>query len=272
VSQGDFEESKDKVMMGVERRSMVINDTEKRRIAYHEAGHALIGKLIEGSDPVHKVTIIPRGRALGITHYLPIDDRHLHSKPYLLGKIKHLMAGRAAEQLIFGEVTTGAGNDIKRASQLARKMVQEWGMSERVGPLHYGDEDEEIFLGRAMARHKERSEKMAELIDDEVKNIVESCQSDVDRLLGENVEQLKNLAETLLEYEILSGPEIDLAMDGHPLGRDPGEPEPPSHLTKDELTARNNESAEAPEDEADSPAEDASEETDEPTDAAPKDA
>jgi cell division protease FtsH len=221
----DFEEAKDKVMMGAERKSMVISEDEKRRIAYHEAGHALIGKLIPDSDPVHKVTIIPRGRALGVTHYLPIDDRHLHSREYLIGKIKHLMAGRVAERLIFGTVTTGGGNDIDRASELARKMVEEWGMSDRLGPLNYGDEHEEIFLGRAFTNRKHRSEKTAELIDEEIRRLVEGCEQEVDRLLGENIEALRNLAETLLEYEILSGPEIDLAIEGKPLGREPGEPE-----------------------------------------------
>ncbi len=226
VTMLDFEESKDKVMMGAERKSMVISEDEKRRIAYHEAGHALIGKLIPDSDPVHKVTIIPRGRALGVTHYLPIDDRHLHSREYLIGKIKHLMAGRVAERLIFGTVTTGGGNDIQRASELARKMVEEWGMSDRLGPLNYGDEQEEIFLGRAITNRKHRSEKTAELIDEEIRRLVEGCEQEVDRLLGENIEALRNLAETLLEYEILSGPEIGLAIEGKPLGREPGEPDP----------------------------------------------
>ena len=184
-----------------------------------------------GSDPVHKVTIIPRGHTLGTTHYLPIDERHIHSKDYLLGVIKHLMAGRGAEKLIFGIVTTGGGDDIQRATEIARKMVQDWGMSERIGPLYYGQEQEEIFLGRAIARNKERSEKMAELIDEEVRRIVEACEEEVDRLLEENEEDLKNLAETLLEYEILSGSEIDLAIEGKPLGREPGEPEPISDLS-----------------------------------------
>ncbi|MFC1545287.1 ATP-dependent zinc metalloprotease FtsH [Gemmatimonadota bacterium] len=226
VTMLDFEESKDKVMMGVERRSLVIADEEKRRISYHEAAHALVGKLVPGSDPVHKVTIIPRGRALGLTHYLPIDERHIHSKEYLLGIIKHLMAGRSAELLIFKEVTTGAGNDIQRASALARKMVQEWGMSDKLGPLYYGEENEEIFLGRAISRNKDRSESTAELIDDEVKLIISTCEAEVDQMLKDNIEKLKNLAETLLEYEILSGAEIDLAIAGKPLKREPGEPEP----------------------------------------------
>ncbi len=226
VTMADMEEAKDKVMMGAERRSMVIADEEKRRIAYHEAAHALVGKLVPGSDPVHKVTIIPRGRALGLTHYLPIDERHIHSRDYLLGIIKQLMAGRSAELLIFDEVTTGAGNDIQRATALARKMVQEWGMSDKLGPLYYGEENEEIFLGRSISRPKDRSEETAELIDDEVKLIIKACEKEVDQMLKDNVESLKNLAETLLEYEILSGSEIDLAMTGKPLHREPGEPEP----------------------------------------------
>jgi cell division protease FtsH len=235
VTMPDFEEAKDKVMMGAERKSMVISDSEKRQIAYHEAGHALVGKLVPGSDPVHKVTIIPRGRALGTTHYLPIDERHIHSKDYLLGVIKHLMAGRGAEKLIFGIVTTGGGNDIQRATEIARKMVQEWGMSEVLGPLHYGEEQEEIFLGRAIARGKDRSEKTAEQIDNEVRKIVEQCEEEVDGLLEENEEGLKNLAETLLEYEILSGQEIDLAIEGKPLGREPGEPEPITKFSEKEM-------------------------------------
>jgi len=239
VTMADIEESKDKVMMGAERKSMVISDEEKRRIAYHEAGHAMVGKLVPGSDLVHKVTIIPRGRTLGTTHYLPIDERHLLSKDYLLGVIKHLMAGRSAEKLIFGNLTSGAGNDILQATEIARKMVQEWGMSERLGPLNFGEEQEEIFLGRAIARNKERSEKTAELIDDEVRRIVETCEEEVDRLLEENEEDLKNLAETLLEYEILSGPEIDLAIEGKPLGREPGEPEQ-SAKTSDEKVKEEN--------------------------------
>ena len=226
VTNADIEEAKDKVMMGAERRSMVIADEEKRKIAYHEAAHALVGKLVPGSDPVHKVTIIPRGRALGLTHYLPVDERHIHSKEYLLGIIKHLMAGRSAEMLVFNEVTTGAGNDIQRATALARKMVQEWGMSDKLGPLYYGEEEEEIFLGRAIARNKARSESTSELIDDEVKSIIRTCEDEVDQMLKDNIESLKNLAETLLEYEILSGAEIDLAIVGKPLKREPGEPEP----------------------------------------------
>ncbi len=226
VTMPDFEEAKDKVMMGAERKSMVISDSEKKQIAYHEAGHAMVGKLDPGSDPVHKVTIIPRGRALGTTHYLPIDERHIHSKDYLLAVIRQLMAGRVAEKMIFGIVTTGGGNDIQRATEIARKMVQEWGMSEVLGPLHYGEEQEEIFLGRAITRNVNRSAKTSELIDDEVRKIVERCEEEVDRLLEENEEGLKNLAETLLEYEILSGQEIDLAIEGKPLGREPGEPEP----------------------------------------------
>ncbi len=226
VTMADVEEAKDKVMMGAERRSLVIADDEKRKIAYHEAAHALIGKLVPGSDPVHKVTIIPRGRSLGLTHYLPIDERHIHSKDYLLGIIKHLMAGRSAEMLIFGEVTTGAGNDIQRATELARKMVQEWGMSDNLGPLYYGEENEEIFLGRSITRNKERSERTCELIDEEVQAIIKGCEDEVDQMLSDNIESLKNLAETLLEYEILSGSELDLAIAGKPLKRDPGEQEP----------------------------------------------
>ena len=164
----DFDSAKDKVLMGVERRSMVISDEEKKSTAYHEAGHTLVAKMIPGTDPIHKVSIIPRGRALGVTMQLPIEDKHSYSRESLLARIAVLMGGRAAENLIFDTFTTGAGNDIERATDMARKMVCEWGMSDKMGPLSFGKKDESIFLGREMAMHKNFSEKTAEHIDDEI--------------------------------------------------------------------------------------------------------
>jgi len=175
VTMRHFEEAKDKVMMGMERKSMIISEKEKKVTSYHEIGHVLVARMIPEADPVHKVTIIPRGRALGLTTYLPIDEKHTYSKKYLEAMICYALGGRAAEKIIFGELTTGAGNDIERATDIARKMVCEWGMSERLGPLTYGEKDEEIFLGRQITRHKNYSEKTAIAIDEEVRNIVETA-------------------------------------------------------------------------------------------------
>ncbi|MFA5355067.1 MAG: ATP-dependent zinc metalloprotease FtsH, partial [Thermodesulfovibrionales bacterium] len=209
VETKDFESAKDKVLMGVERRSMVLSDTEKKNTAYHEAGHALVAKLTPGTDPIHKVSIIPRGRALGVTQQLPIDDRYTYSKDYLLKTLNVLMGGRAAEELALNHMTTGAGNDIERATELARKMVTEWGMSERLGPLTFGKKDEQIFLGREIAKHKDYSEKTAEEIDDEIRRIVTSAYEESKRLLQENTGLLDALAHTLLEKETVDGQEID---------------------------------------------------------------
>ncbi len=217
VEMDDFEEAKDKVMMGVERKSLLISEEEKRNTAYHESGHVLVAKLIPGSDPVHKVTIIPRGRALGVTSYLPIDERHNYSRSYLENMLCHLLGGRAAEKLVLNEFTTGAGNDIERATDIARKMVCEWGMSELLGPLTFGKKDEEIFIGREIARSKDYSEKTAEMIDDEVTRIVRQASERAEKLLRENIDKLHRLAEALLEYEILDGHQIDLIMSGKPL-------------------------------------------------------
>jgi len=172
VSMGDFEFAKDKVLMGVERKSMVISDEEKRNTAYHESGHALVARLLPGTDPIHKVTIIPRGRALGLTQQLPEDEKHTYPKKYLLNNIAILLGGRTAEELILKDFTTGSGNDIERATNLARKMVCEWGMSEAMGPLTYGKKEEQIFLGREFATHKDYSEDTAQRIDGEVSRIV----------------------------------------------------------------------------------------------------
>ncbi|HMK57390.1 MAG TPA: ATP-dependent zinc metalloprotease FtsH [Dissulfurispiraceae bacterium] len=209
VDRTDFEFAKDKVLMGVERRSMVLSDEEKRNTAYHEAGHALVAKLTPGTDPLHKVSIIPRGRALGVTQQLPIDDRYTYSKDYLQKALNVLLGGRAAEELALSHMTTGAGNDIERATDLARKMVTEWGMSERLGPLTFGKKDEQIFLGREIARHKDYSEKTAEEIDDEVKRIVMNAYENAKKLLSDNGDLLDALARTLLERETIDGPDLD---------------------------------------------------------------
>jgi len=205
----DFEMAKDKVLMGAERKSLILSDEEKRTTAYHEAGHALIAKLIPGTDPVHKVTIIPRGRALGVTMQLPIDDRHGYSKGYLYNQLAILMGGRVAEELVLKEMTTGAGNDLERATDLARKMVCEWGMSEKMGPLTFGKQNEQVFLGRELGSQRDFSESIAMEIDQEVKRLVTENYERAKRLLTENMISLKRLAEALLEKEVLDGSDID---------------------------------------------------------------
>lgn len=205
----DFENAKDKVMMGVERKSLMISDKEKRMVAYHESGHALVAKLIPGSDPVHKVTIIPRGRALGLTHYLPTDDRHMYSRSYIQTTLVHLMGGRAAEKIVFNELTTGAGNDIERATAVARKMVCEWGMSDTLGPVAFGKKDEEVFLGREIATARNYSEQTAVLIDEEIKRIVWEAEQRATQLLNDYLSLLHHLAQTLIEKETIDGEELD---------------------------------------------------------------
>ena len=208
VDMEEFDEAKDKVLMGVERRSMIISEEEKKNTAYHEAGHALVALLTPGTDPVHKVSIIPRGRALGVTQQLPVDDRYTYSKDYLVRTLNVLLGGRAAEEIALNHITTGAGNDIERATDLARKMVTEWGMSERLGPLTFGKKDEQIFLGREIARHKDYSEKIAEEIDEEVKAIVMSAYHESRKLLEENRDILDAFAGRLLEVESMDAEEI----------------------------------------------------------------
>jgi cell division protease FtsH len=205
----DFEMAKDKVLMGAERKSLILSDEEKRTTAYHEAGHALIAKLIPGTDPVHKVTIIPRGRALGVTMQLPVDDRHGYSKAYLINQLAILMGGRVAEELVLKEMTTGAGNDLERATDLARKMVCEWGMSEKMGPLTFGKQNEQVFLGREMGSQRDFSDQIAMEIDQEVRRLVTENYERAKRLLTENMASLKRLAEALLEKEVLDGADID---------------------------------------------------------------
>ncbi|OLC81835.1 MAG: cell division protein FtsH [Nitrospirae bacterium 13_1_20CM_2_62_14] len=205
----DFETAKDKVLMGAERKSLILSDEEKRTTAYHEAGHALMAKLLPGADPVHKVTIIPRGRALGMTMQLPTDDRHNYSKEFLYNTLAILLGGRVAEELVLHHITTGAGNDIERATDLARKMVCEWGMSERLGPLTFGKKDEEIFLGREIATRRDFSEQVAIEIDHEVRRLVTENYERATRMLTDHMGVLKALAEALLEKEVLDAPEID---------------------------------------------------------------
>jgi cell division protease FtsH len=209
VDMSDFEEAKDKVLMGVARRSMVISDEEKKNTAYHEAGHALVAKLTPGTDPIHKVTIIPRGRALGATQQLPVDDRYTHDKSYLDNALSVLLGGRAAEELALKHMTTGAGNDLERATDIARRMVTEWGMSEKLGPVTFGKRDEQIFLGREIAKHKDYSEKTAEEIDEEVKRLVTGAYERARTLLTDNLDTLETFAERLLEKETMNADEID---------------------------------------------------------------
>ncbi len=205
----DFETAKDKVLMGAERKSLVLTEEERRVTAYHEAGHALMATLLPGADPVHKVTIIPRGRALGVTMQLPKDDRHNHSKEFLYNTLAILMGGRVAEELILKSITTGAGNDLERATDLARKMVCEWGMSDTLGPLTFGKKEEEIFLGREIATRRDFSEQVAMDIDSEIKRLVMENYERTKRTLTEHMGTLKRLAEALLEKEVLDAPEIE---------------------------------------------------------------
>jgi cell division protease FtsH len=217
----DFEMAKDKVLMGPERRSMIISDNDKRVTAYHESGHALVGKMMKGSDPVHKVTIIPRGRALGLTQQLPLEDRLNLSKDAANDQIAVAMGGRVAEELVFSQLTTGASNDIMVATDLARKMVCEWGMSDKLGPLHFGRREEMVFLGRDFAEQKDYSEKTAIEIDDEVRQIVTTNYHRAHKIILENLDKLKVLAEALLEYETLDGADIDTLFSGKKLERRP---------------------------------------------------
>lgn len=213
VEMDDLEEAKDKVLMGTERKSLLISDEEKKSTAYHEAGHALVAKLTPGSDPLHKVTIIPRGRALGTTTSLPIDEKHNYSKEYCERMLIHLLGGRAAEKNVLSQLTTGAGNDIERATDIARKMVCEWGMSANLGPMTFGKKQEEIFLGREIAQHRDYSERTAQLIDEEVRDIINVAANIADKLISENLDKLHGLALALLEREILDGQDIDVIIE-----------------------------------------------------------
>ena len=219
VDMSDFEDAKDKVMMGVQRKSVVLSDAEKKTTAYHEAGHTLVAARTKGADPVHKVTIIPRGQALGVTMQLPIDEKHGYSREYIEGRLAILMGGRAAEELIFDELTTGAGNDIEQATKIARKMVCEWGMSDVLGPMTFGKKNEEIFLGREIQSHRDYSEVTARMIDEEVVRVVRKAQSKAKQVLNNNINQLHNLAKALLEYETIDGDEVITVMEGEKISR-----------------------------------------------------
>ena len=221
----DFEMSKDKVLMGVERKSMILSDEEKKNTAYHEAGHALVAAMTPGADPVHKVTIIPRGMALGLTMQLPEDDKHTYTREYLEAMLAVLMGGRSAEEIFLGHITTGAGNDIERATDIARNMVCEWGMSE-LGPLAYGKKDEAIFLGREITQHRDYSEDTAIQIDKEVKRIVNGGYEKAKHLLSKNRETLERIALALLEREVIDANEVKLLMEGKPLPEKPRTPPP----------------------------------------------
>ncbi|MBX3332456.1 MAG: ATP-dependent zinc metalloprotease FtsH [Nitrospira sp.] len=215
----DFEMAKDKILMGAERKSMMLTDEEKRVTAYHEAGHALMAKLLSDTDPIHKVSIIPRGRALGVTMQLPTDDRHNHSKEFLYNMLAILMGGRVAEELMFKHITTGAGNDLERATDLARKMVCEWGMSEKLGPLTFGQKEESMFLGRSFAAKRDVSDVMALEIDLEIKRLITENYERAKQALSEQMVSLKALAEALLEKETLDGLEIDqIILQSSPVG------------------------------------------------------
>ena len=211
VSMSEFERAKDKIMMGAERKSMVMSESEKEMTAYHEAGHAIIGRLVPEHDPVYKVSIIPRGRALGVTMYLPEQDRWSHSKQYLESMISSLYGGRLAEEIIYGSerVTTGASNDIERATELARKMVTQWGMSERLGPMLYAEEDGEVFLGRSMAKAKHMSDDTARIIDTEIKQIINRNYDRSKQLLMENMDVLHAMKDALMKYETIDAQQID---------------------------------------------------------------
>ncbi|MHB1843600.1 MAG: ATP-dependent zinc metalloprotease FtsH [Deltaproteobacteria bacterium] len=220
VDLADFEFAKDKVLMGVERRSMIISDREKRVTAVHESGHALIAKLLPGTDPVHKVTIIPRGPALGLTQQLPAEDRYNASREYARHRIAICLGGRLAEELVFNEMTSGASNDIEVATDLARKMVCEWGMSESLGPLAFGKHEEQIFLGREISSHQDYSEQTAQQIDSEVHRIVTEQYDMAKKMLADNLETLKRLSEALLEYETLDGAEVNTIINGGAIQRE----------------------------------------------------
>ena len=217
VTMVDFEFAKDKVMMGAERKSMVISEQEKRITAYHEAGHALVARMLPGTDPIHKITIIPRGRALGLTQQLPIDEKHTYPRRFLLNSISILLGGRAAEELVLEDFTTGAGNDIERATDLARKMVCEWGMSTQMGPLSYGKKEEQIFLGREIATHKDYSEETAKRIDSEICQIVSVCYDTSKKILSENLQTLHSLSEELIKREVLNSEDLDAIISGRAL-------------------------------------------------------
>jgi cell division protease FtsH len=246
VDMTDFEKAKDKIMMGSERKSMVMSDDEKKLTAYHESGHAIVGRLVPSHDPVYKVSIIPRGRALGVTMFLPETDRYSFSRQRLESQISSLFGGRIAEELIFGNeaVTTGAQNDIERATDIARNMVTKWGLSDRLGPLTYSEDDGEVFLGRSVTRHKNISDETAHIIDEEIRSVIDHNYQHAMQLLKSNIEKLHAMAEALIKYETIDNEQIDDIMAGRP----PREPEdyssnqePPAPSEKVDLGKRKGE-------------------------------
>ena len=223
VDMEDMEKAKDKIMMGTERKSMVMSDDEKKLTAYHEAGHAIVGRLVPSHDPVYKVSIIPRGRALGVTMFLPEEDRYSNSKEQLESQVSSLFGGRIAEELIFGgeRVTTGASNDIERATSIARNMVTRWGLSERLGPLTYAEEEGEVFLGRSVTKHKNVSDDTAHAIDEEIRSVIDRNYDRAHRILTENMDKLHAMAQALIKFETIDSEQIDNIM----AGKEPGEPQ-----------------------------------------------
>ena len=231
VRMDHFDRARDKILMGAERRSMAMSEDEKTLTAYHEAGHAIVGRLVPEHDPVYKVTIIPRGRALGVTMYLPEGDKYSMNRVAIQSQLCSLYGGRVAEELIFGEdkVTTGASNDIERATKMARNMVTKWGLSEQLGPIAYGEEDDEVFLGRSVTQHKSVSNDTARRIDEEVRNILDKAYARTTQLLTENIDKLHAMSQLLLQYETIDAPQIDAIMEG----RDPPPPAGWSKSNKD---------------------------------------
>jgi len=228
VDMEDLEKAKDKIMMGTERRSMVMSDEEKKLTAYHESGHAIVGRLVPQHDPVHKVSIIPRGRALGVTLFLPEDDRFSYSKQRLESSISSLFGGRIAEELIFGldMVTTGASNDIQRATDIARNMVTKWGLSDKLGPLTYSEDEQEVFLGHSVTQHKSVSDETSHLIDKEVRSVIDRNYERAKTILLEHMDQLHAMADALIKYETIDAAQINDIMEGKP-------PRPPKQWGSD---------------------------------------
>jgi cell division protease FtsH len=218
VEMEDLEKAKDKIMMGAERRSMVMSEDEKKLTAYHEAGHAIVGRMMPSHDPVYKVSIIPRGRALGVTMFLPETDRYSHSKEFLESQICSLFGGRIAEELVFGadKVTTGASNDIMRSTELARNMVTKWGLSEKLGPLTYSEDEGEVFLGHSVAQHKAVSDETAHDIDKEIRSIIDRSYARAREILEANIDKLHLMADALMKYETIDSDQISDIMQGKP--------------------------------------------------------
>jgi cell division protease FtsH len=227
ITTGELEEARDKVRWGKERRSLALSEDEKELTAYHEAGHALLGMLVKDTDPVHKVSIIPRGPALGVTMYLPEEDKHSYKKQYLLDRLILIMGGRVAEELVFGDVTNGAAGDIRQASEIARKMVCNWGMSDALGMIEYGEGQSEVFLARDISSQRNYSEATQQLIDNEVRKLTDKAYEEATRLITENRDKLEVIAQGLLEYETLDGSHIQEIMDTGEIQNPPSAPTPP---------------------------------------------